>query len=187
MRHLLLALLCAALLPAAAHADTIVQNATTGDFIDSAGGTEFPTFSEFNASLGTLDSVSATITGNFDDDGAAGFPVSLTFELYATLSDVFVDDDDTIHGTGPNALSASGSSSNGTTLADLTGTGDTSLYFVYRGNGSDITTASSTGFNVALTYTYTPAAAPEPAPLVLLGTGMFGVLGLRRRRFERIS
>jgi hypothetical protein len=74
-------------------------------------------------------------------------------------------------------------------LSAFTGTGNISLpastftqtwiqYSSGNVNQSQVTNASLTGDVI---YTYTPAPVPLPSALILLGPGLFGLVGLRRR------
>ncbi len=74
-------------------------------------------------------------------------------------------------------------------MSAFTGTGNISLpattftqtwiqYSSGNVNQSQVTNASLTGDVI---YTYTPAPVPLPSALFLLGPGLFGLLGLRRR------
>ena len=141
-------------------------------------------FAAFNPVMGTLASMSVTLSGTLDYTGR-GIPAdegaSLELEdqsfpsYYANLANVFLP----ALGNGlPFSFTPFGIS-NPVVLSDYTGTGSRDL-IVYDagGNFTDHIAMSGTG---TVTFDFIPAQVPEPATLGLMVFGLFGIFSARRR------
>jgi hypothetical protein len=141
-------------------------------------------FAAFNPAIGTLVSMSVTLSGTLDYTGG-GIPAdegaSLELEdqsfpsYYANLANVFLP----ALGNGlPFSFAPSGIS-DPVVLADYTGAGLRDL-IVYDagGNFTDHIAMIGTG---TVTFDFIPAQVPEPSTLGLMVIGLFGIISARRR------
>ena len=172
------------------------------------GGHVLPLFNQFNPALGTLTGVEATFSGT----GVAGITfladlpnTTIDATLHGTVAYHFgatAVDQQAVpfsHAFGQSTRfnytwnlpsSASSSITDPTALATFVGTGKLPfgvtfipVAFPVTGGTADIHPSSIIGRGTAqITYEYSPSAVPEPAPLVMLATGLAGVLAVARRR-----
>ena len=146
------------------------------------------TFNQFNPSLGTLTSVTATLGGEVDWQ-VNFLPISPIFD---TLTVTFLTT-----GTNPNQTTDHVLSAPQTVpvTVNLTDTFSSPLT-AYEGTGKNFLTVefddlaplgnfinSTDGLSGSITYTYTPATPlPAALPLFASGIGGLGLLGWRRKR-----
>ena len=167
------------LVSAVAKADTITQNFTvvfqnTPQTAENTKG-----FLQFNPALGTLNSVTASFTGNIDFIASASDgKYTVAFDRFAGGggSELFFSDTtssmfQTNTPVDPGAVTAQ----NGFVNYFIT---DLDLEVT---DGVVLAGSTATG---SLTYNYTPAAVtPEPSSLLLAGTALLGCAAQVRRRF----
>ena len=165
-----------ALVPIAARANTITQ-----DFIVAISGRDSrdfltSSFDKFNPSLGTLTSISQTLTGSTIWTAP---PTAIMFMTLFTTGAI-----QTFSRPGRIAIDISGSTTRSSALTELTGTGqfsDTLISHDINSTGSFATAV----LDGTITYDYTPAVpppVPEPMSITLLGTGLLGLGAISRHR-----
>ena len=191
MHRLALAALTLALVsaPAAAHADTMTSpEAFTASgnavlLVDKSYGVASSSFSLFNTSLGTLNSISFSLSGTALVAPNGPIPLGDIFvnvDPANSIGDGFPTND--ADGLPGDTLMLAASRMNST--FDL-------RYFEGAGNGDFVLEftepTSNVSANGTVTYNYTPAApvavTPEPSSFALLGTGILGMAGVLKRRF----
>jgi hypothetical protein len=132
----------------------------------------------FNTADGTLTGITITISG----------PLTWTASPALLIADLY---------NFTNAASGASFTTPGTDTLSLTGTSTSaSVLDLFEGQGfynGDLLqlsnpapgatgTVSSSGLLTTVTYDYTPAATPEPASLMLFGTGLLGLVAIIRRK-----
>ena len=167
-----------------AQAATITQNISVGAFSTTSYSVPI-TVNAFDPSLGTLTSVTATLTGSYTSDTGAGYTEATSVLLAPSGNSLYLVSANTPNDFGGIiSLSGSGTSTNSFALASLTGLGTKQLVYAFSDMGIPESDSSS-GLTGTLVYTYTPAAPspiPEPSSLMLLGTGVIGAAEAMRRR-----
>jgi hypothetical protein len=66
---------------------------------------------------------------------------------------------------------------------DHVNAGDTVTLVVQRSPNEDTNAGSEDGVNLTITETSAPSQTPEPSNLLLLGTGLLGLMGAARRKW----
>jgi hypothetical protein len=187
----LLATLC---LPMSANADAITETLTTPALATTAfssGVVELLTnpFNQFNPSLGTLNSITATISGNVVLTVNATFSTLLVNFLTPIPPGNFTLTNGQVfnESSGPHTIPITFNAASlppGGVRAFFEGTSTTQLRLDFLSDGSSDTISSANGFSGSVTYNFT---APVPAPIVGAGLpGLIlaggGLLGWWRRR-----
>jgi len=184
-----------ALSPFAAHAAVITQNISVDINPASTldGSTDlFPSssFNEFNSSLGNLNSVSYTFSGDVRWTGSASPNLGLGSAGFLYAGTAFLVGSATsikCNSYGNCNVSNSATDNFAFDLTLVTGTGSTVFDLGLRGNSGDqVSTKNSDNRDIPLTgtvtYNYTPAAVPEPLTISLFGAGLAGAVTMRRRK-----
>ena len=137
-------------------------------------------FSLFDTSLGTLNSISLTLTGTATYLGTMNVDIFADIVPASNPGNGLMFTERGSSSSGSFTISATGQDSSPFDLAFFQGTGTQALS-LYFNRSTDVNNASG-----SLTYNYTPAApvavTPEPSSLALLGTGILGVAGVVRKR-----
>ncbi len=174
-RHIILfaaLLFSAATLPA--HADTITTNFSVG--FTNLTGPEENLFGvlQFNPALGTLNSITATLTGNVtfvpDNSGNSSYELTLDSPFGFIFRQTY---------TSSSAIAISVTDPN---TGGFVGINHVILdpdVSVTGGSASTVPTTLAGTF----TYNYTPAPTPEPSSFALLLTGLCTVAGAAGKPF----
>ena len=174
MKSLAASLLALTLLaaPILTHADTIVQTFTTGNIDQHTSKTVTFSLDKFDPTSGTLNSVTAMISGTYQIDEVRFDVVRFDF---MTIDGGTLVSENAFEDQGSYTLSQSSTSNDAGTLAFLSGTGQAQFQFLLNiGADEELTSTSPNGFTLVLDYNYTPAtpppaaATPEPSCLILL-------------------
>ena len=160
-----------------------------------------PAFSLFDPALGTLNSVTETVTGSLT--WTTGRKFELSGGQSGAVGAILKLSDDTATQTFRSFTSApqlinvdvSGTESDSADLLSYIGKGATTAYFSLLGSGTASQTLSAATLTGTLTYNYTPppagvpASAPVPEPstwaMMLVGLAGLSFAAVRRKRAGR--
>jgi hypothetical protein len=168
-----------AFLPTAALSNTVTQSIVLSGVVSGSQPTS--TFVAFNPALGTLLDFSVTLSGTLNYDGtAADHPDTIGLRDQSSTASLTM----TIPGYGTGLpFSFNVTTSAAGLLAEYSGTGSRDFVFeLVSATGGDVFNVNGSG---SVTFDYTSAATPEPGTLLLLGTGLASVLGMRRKKQPR--
>ena len=175
-------------------AATITQTFTVSpfEFEQTLGGANYDTssFNQFNSALGTLDSITATLTGSGAWYVSVGGPDYLLLDLEATNTNSInlqeIEVDETAAQSEPVTVDISGTDSTAGDLTAYVGTGTEDLVLnVDISNYGVIDTFTTTSaLTGTITYNYTPGATaiPEPGTLPAFAAAILGLIALRKIR-----
>ena len=171
-----LALVAAFAAPVALHAVPIVgQYSAQGSVIDNGSSLTFQ--------IGTIFTGKGTQLGTFallvpDNTAITAGSQVINYTPYVPSSEIFTvgslttDLQSLVYVNNPNGVRGF----SGNALFTAPGYDPTPGTFAFSTQGSGIVTFSATGFSSA-------SPVPEPSTLALLGTGVFGIAGVLRKRF----
>ena len=185
MRKIYLAVLPALLAVSfAAYADAIQENFTVnGNANFALGGYAVGSsaFSQFDPTLGTLNSISINLSGQATPTGITDSFIRVTPSDHLGYQLTGNPTQGPVIGGAPFQIGYNGVTSDASLLAPFEGSGTEGLSLVFENPTADVIATGT------LTYNYTPtavpvAATPEPSSIALLGTGLLGIAGIVKRR-----